>query len=115
MTPQLPDLSTVFETDFELEPDDLPPVPMVGSTYRPTGWWTTTEFENQFLDYPDFADGRERIRHMLARMISAAIEAGEATDWDVPVFPFAGRMLNGHDLLATTDDHADAMISLARQ
>lgn len=81
--------------------DDLAPLPLDRPRYRPKGWWTTTEAEAHFLDLPDFEDGAQRTRFMIAQMARAS-----GADDDEPVIPYMGRMVSLNELLATIGNKA---------
>ncbi len=87
--------------------DDLPPLPLDRPRYRPKGWWTTTEAETHFLDYPDFDSGAQRARFVVERMARTALENMPGADDDTPLFPYGDRLVSLNELMWSLDPAGD--------
>jgi len=91
---------TLDDLDLDL-PDDLPALPLDRPRHRRrTEWWTTTEAEDHFFDFPDFQSGQERVRYMVGEMGRAALTGIDGATADDPIFPHGRAMVSLNHLLA---------------
>lgn len=93
--------------DFELEEADatdfcVADLPMSRTSYRSTGWWTTTANEAEYLDYPDFANATERARYTITAMARTALARTGGTA-DDRVFPVDGKPSSLNEMLDEID------------
>lgn len=95
-----------FEIDTEPDAPDflLADLPTGRSTYRPTGWWTTTANEAEHLDYPSFESATDRARFTITAMACTTLARTGGTADDA-VFPVDGKLSSLNEML----DEIDAM------
>lgn len=91
--------------DFEIDAEAdflLGDLPITRTSYRPTGWWTTTANEAEYLDYPSFETSVDRARYTITAMARAKLARTGGTD-DDRVFPVGGSKLSLNDILDEID------------
>jgi hypothetical protein len=95
---------TVDDIDFDIDlPADLSPSSHDRTRWQPKGWWTTTDAESQFLDYPDFESGAQRARFIVERMARTALANTPGADDDTPLFPYGDRLVTLNQLMWSLD------------
>ncbi len=92
--------------DFELEEADadclLADLPMPRPSYRPTGWWTTTASEAEYLDYPSFESATDRARYTITAMARTTLARTGGTADDA-VFPVGPAMMSLNQMIDEID------------